>query len=70
VAAKPVSLVSHTGPSGFCSFRTEESLEYYYARDSSDTSLVSSRSHVQSEEEDLVNEGAEDDGRSNRKGER
>jgi hypothetical protein len=64
MAGKPNSPVSQTGPSGFCSFKTQEALEYYYARDGSDTSLVSSRPHTQTEEEDPVDEGTEDEGRS------
>jgi hypothetical protein len=46
MAAKPGILVSQTGPSSFFSFRKKEALEYYYARDGSSTSLVSSMPHV------------------------
>jgi hypothetical protein len=64
VAAKLDSSVSQTGTSSFFSFRTKESLKYYYARDGSGTTLVSSKPHIQPKEEDLVDEGAKDDGRS------
>jgi hypothetical protein len=60
VAAKPENLVSQTRPSGFFSFRAKEALEYYYARDGSSTSLVSSRPHAQPKEEDPANEGMKD----------
>jgi hypothetical protein len=56
------SPVSQIEPSDFFSFRTEEALEYYCDRDGSSTSLVSSRPHAQPEEEDLVDEGAKDEG--------
>jgi hypothetical protein len=36
----------------------------YRARDGTNTSLVSSRTHTQSEEEDPADEGIEADGRS------
>jgi hypothetical protein len=63
VAAKPDSMVSQIRPSGFFSFRTEEAFEDYYTLDDSDTSLLSSRPHTQLEE-DPVDEGAKDEGRS------
>jgi hypothetical protein len=46
IALKLDSLVSQTGPSDFFSFRTEEALEYYYARDGSSALLVSSKPHT------------------------
>jgi hypothetical protein len=58
-----------TGPSGFSGFRTEEDIEDHRAWDGTSTSLVFSRTHVQSEEENPVDEGAEVEGRSDRKGE-
>jgi hypothetical protein len=70
VATKPDSPVSQTKPSGFFSFRTEEALKYYCVRDGSSTSLVSSRPHAQPEEEDPIDEGTKDEGRSDREGER
>jgi hypothetical protein len=70
VAAKLDSPVSQIRPSGFFSFRTEEALEYYCARDGSSTSLVSSGPHAQLEEEDPADEGIKDEGRSGREGER
>jgi hypothetical protein len=54
----------------FFSFRIQETLEYYYARDGSSASLVSSRPHVQPEMEDPSDEGAKYEGRSSRKGKR
>jgi hypothetical protein len=65
VDAKLGCPVSQTGPSSFFNFRTEEALKYYYAWDGSITSLVSSRPHVQPEE-DPANEDAKDEGRSDR----
>jgi hypothetical protein len=70
MAAKLDSLVSQTEPSSFFSFRTEEALEYYDAWDYFSNSLVSSKPHTQPEEEDSVDEGAEDEGRSDRDRER
>jgi hypothetical protein len=70
IALKPDSPVSQTGPSVFFSFRTEEALEYNYARDGSSASLVSSRPHTQPEEEDPMDDGAKDEGRSGREGKR
>jgi hypothetical protein len=49
---------------------TEEAFEDYRARDGSGTSLVSSRPHAQPEEQDPTDEGAKDEGRSRREGER
>jgi hypothetical protein len=69
-AAKPDSPVSQIGPFDFFSFRTEEALEYYCARDGSSTSLVSSKPHAQPEEENPVDEGTKYEGRSGREGER
>jgi hypothetical protein len=49
--------------------RAEEDLEDYHARDGTDTSLVSSRTHTQPKEEDPTDEGAEVKGRSGQEGE-
>jgi hypothetical protein len=70
VTSKPNSPVSQTGPSGFCGFKAEEGFDDHHARDSSNTSLVSSRPHSQLEEEDLMDEGIEDEGRGGREGKR
>jgi hypothetical protein len=70
MTSKLNSLVSKTGPSGSCSPRPEATVEDYRARDSSSTSLVSSRPHAQLEEEDLADEGVEDEGRGGQEGER
>jgi hypothetical protein len=48
----------------------EGDVKDYYARDGSDTSLVFSRTHTQSEEEDLAEEGIKDEGRGGQEGER
>jgi hypothetical protein len=65
----PVHGARQTGQSGFLNWiiqflqlQEKEALEYYCARDGSSTSLVSSRPHVQPEEEDPVNEGTKDEG--------
>jgi hypothetical protein len=68
--SKPDSLVSQTGMSNFCSLQPEVTVEDYRTRDNTSTSLVSSRSHAQPEEEDLADEGTEDEGRSSEEGER
>jgi hypothetical protein len=60
MTSKPDNPVSQTVPSGFFSFRKEEALEYYCIQDGSNTLLVSSRPHIQSEEEDPADEGAKD----------
>jgi hypothetical protein len=70
IAAKPDSPVSKTRPSSFFGFRTKEGFEDHRTRDGSSTSLVPSRTHAQSEEDDPVDEGIEDKGRSSREGER
>jgi hypothetical protein len=70
VTSKLDSLVSQTRSFGFFSLRTEEGFKDYYAQDSSSTSLVSSRSHALQEDEDSMDEGIEDVGRSDREGER
>jgi hypothetical protein len=70
MAAKVDSPVSKIRPSGFSGFKTEEVFEDYRGQDGSSTLLVSSRPHIQLEEEDLVDEGVEDKGRSGREGER
>jgi hypothetical protein len=63
-AAKPDSPVSHIGPFGFSWFWIEEDFMDYHARVSTDTLLVSSRTHTQPEEEDPRDEGTEAEGRS------
>jgi hypothetical protein len=68
--SKPDNQVSQTGPSDFCSPRPKATIEDYHAQDNSSTSLVSSRPHTQPEEEDPMDEGAEDEGRGGREGER
>jgi hypothetical protein len=55
---------SQTGPSGFSRIRTEEDVEDYYVRNSTNNPLVFSRTHAQLEEEDPVDEGAEVEGGS------
>jgi hypothetical protein len=62
MATKPDSLVSKTRPSSFGSLRTEANVEDYRTRDSSSSSLVSSRTHTQSEEEDPMDESAKVEG--------
>jgi hypothetical protein len=63
-ATKPNNLVFYTGPSSFSGFKTEEGLEDYCARDSSNTSFVSSRTHTQPEKEDPADQGVEAEGGS------
>jgi hypothetical protein len=67
--AKPDSPVFKTEPSDFSRFRTEEDIGDHHARDSTSTSLVSSRTHAQPKEEDPTDEGVEAKGRSDREGE-
>jgi hypothetical protein len=67
---KPDHPVYQTRPSGFYSLQSEAIVEDYRTRDSSITSLVSPRPHVQPEEEDPADEGVEDEGRSGWEGER
>jgi hypothetical protein len=43
---------------------TEGDVKDYRAQDDTSTSLVSSRTHIQTEEEDPVDEGVEAEGRS------
>jgi hypothetical protein len=43
---------------------TEEDIEDYYTRDSTNTPLLSFRTHAQPEEEDPADEGAEVEGGS------
>jgi hypothetical protein len=69
MAAKSGSPVSQMGPSDFSGFRTEVGFKDYRARDDSNASLVSRRLHIELEEEDLVDEGAKDEGRCDREGE-
>jgi hypothetical protein len=64
VATKLDSPIYQTGPFDFFNFGTKEAFEDYYARDSSGTSLASSMPQTQLEEEDPVDEGAKDKGRS------
>jgi hypothetical protein len=70
MTSKPDSLVSQTRPSGFVRCSTECYIKDYCAQDGSNTSFVSSKLHVQPEEEDPLDEGVEDEGRSGREGER
>jgi hypothetical protein len=70
VAAKPDSTVSKIRPSGFSGFGTEEGFKDHHAQHGSSTSLVSSRTHAQLEEEELADEGTEAEGRSSQEGER
>jgi hypothetical protein len=56
------SPVSQTGPSSFCSPRSEATIKDYHTWDSSSTSLVSSMPHTQLEVADPVDEGTEDVG--------
>ncbi len=67
---KPNYLISQTGSSNFFRFSTEEDFEDHHAQDGTNTSLVSSRTHAQPEEEDPVDEGTKAKGRSGREGER
>jgi hypothetical protein len=60
--AKTASPISQTEPSNFFRFETEGDVEDHCAWDGSDTSLVSSRTHAQPEEEDPANEGTKDEG--------
>jgi hypothetical protein len=55
----PVSSSSQTGPSGFSRINTEEGFEEYLTWDSTDSSLVSSRTHAQPEEEDPTDDTTE-----------
>jgi hypothetical protein len=64
------SPVSQIGPFSFYSFRAEEGFKNHRTRVGSRTSLVSSRPLTQPEEEDLVDEGIEDEGRGGREGKR
>jgi hypothetical protein len=63
-------LVSQNEPSCFSRFKTEEDIEDHYARDGTNTSLVSSRTHAQPEEEDLADMGTEAKEGISREGER
>jgi hypothetical protein len=58
------SPVFQIGPSDFSGFRIEEDFEDLHAQDGTNTSLVSSRTHSQLEEEDLADEGVKAKGRS------
>jgi hypothetical protein len=66
---KPNSLVSQTEPSDFIMLETKGDIKDHRAQDSSDTSLVSSRIHAQSEEENPMDEGTKDEERSGQEGE-
>jgi hypothetical protein len=68
--SKPNYQVFQTRPSDFCGFRVEEGFEDHHTQDGSSTSLVSSRSHTQPEEEDPVNEGTKNEGRGGQEGKR
>jgi hypothetical protein len=63
------SLVPYIGPSGFIGFWIEKCFKDHRTWDSTRTSLVSFRTHVQPEEEDPA-EGTVVEGRSGREGER
>jgi hypothetical protein len=62
MATKANSLVSKNGPSGFGSLGIEANVDDYHARDDSSSSLVSSRTHAQLEEEDPMDESTEVEG--------
>jgi hypothetical protein len=66
----PVSSSSHTRPSGFSRINTEEGFEEYLTWDSTDSSLVSSRTHAQLEEEDPTDESTKVEGGHDREGKR
>jgi hypothetical protein len=66
---RPVPSSSQTRPSGFSWINVERGFEDYRARNSTGTSLVSSRTHGQPKDEDPVVEGAKAEGRIGRKGE-
>jgi hypothetical protein len=70
VTSKLDGPVSQTRPSRFGSFMIEVGVEDHCTRDGSSAPLVSSRPHTSPEEEDPVDDGIEDDGRSSREGER
>jgi hypothetical protein len=59
MATIPNSPVSKTRPSNFDSLGTEANIEDYHAWDSSSSSLVSSRTHPQAEEEDPMDKSTE-----------
>jgi hypothetical protein len=58
MASKPGSPVSKTGPSSFSSLGIGANIEDYHAQGSSSSSLVSSMTHAQLEEEDPMDESA------------
>jgi hypothetical protein len=70
MTTKPDSSVSKTRPSDFGSLGTEANVEDYRARDSSSSSLVSSRTHAQLGEEDPTYESAKVEGGRGREGKR
>jgi hypothetical protein len=57
-------MVYQTELSGFSMISAEGGLKDYHTRNSTDTSLVSSTTHAQPEEEDLVIKGAKAEGGS------
>jgi hypothetical protein len=61
---------SQTRPSGFSRFRIEEDFEDHRAWDGTNTSLVSTWTHAQPEEEDSEDESAEAERRGDREGKR
>jgi hypothetical protein len=69
-ATKPDSPVSKTRPYGFGSLRTEANIEDYRAWDNSRSSLVSSRTHAQPEEDDSMDESVKVEGGRDREGKR
>jgi hypothetical protein len=62
MATKPDSMFSKTGPSDFGSLGIEANVEDYHARDNSSSSLESSMTHAQPEEEDPMDESAKVEG--------
>jgi hypothetical protein len=57
---------SQTGPFGFSRTGSEEDFKDHHTQDGNNTSLVSTRTHIQPEEKDLEDEGAEAEERNNR----
>jgi hypothetical protein len=67
---RPAHSSLQTGQFSFVGFRIEEDIKDYRARGGISTSLLSSMTHTQPEEEDLTDEGAKAKGRSGRERER
>jgi hypothetical protein len=70
MATKLNNPVSKTGPSDFNSLGTEANVKDYCTRDNSNSSLVSSMTHAQPEEEDQMDESIEVEGGRGREGKR